>query len=624
MGWPRWPRWPRNNPQDLARYVLPDAIYLLQQPDRSFDLAQQPDILVHAIYDLLCERDISYAREEFSTHEVSQYIRTPEEILDSHKGTCLELAVLFCGLCLGNNLLPLLILFENHAITAVSLSHNLSEYNARDRKELDDYFKNGILDRDQLKGLQELLKRELYLVIECTGFVKADFPDSSYPETQGRLNGLLTFKQAREAGEAQLYNPNREFRCAIDIATLQYALDYDPYRSDRYLKLKNIQQPDRDDLMEKCLRNFVSSTRERELEEIKKLIEQCLSKGGYTVITGRAGQGKTSLLAKLVEDYSQKQSIVYHFIPVHPTPAHQVTLLRSIMANLALKHPYLSDLFWVDNEDRGGLVDNFKAVLKEISKSGEQEVIFIDGLDQILPESDIAKRDLSFLLDDLAPGIVIVVSTRPDDLLQPLRLKTNSKLYELPNLSQSDFEMFLRYRGLNLATEVVNNLYEKYLVLVTQEPPQAGIELLRDNPVELFGIALKHEANSYKAKFLDIKHILEQACIKHFVKKEPTYQDECDAVVDLLKDLSEILQDLHKSPDIYSNALTFPLNYIQHQVTNLQSSMREGAYENFYDMCPPSENYHAGEGYNKARNAIRSKIEILLTRDLDSLLEKLQ
>jgi hypothetical protein len=123
---------------------------------------------------------------------------------------------------------------------------------------------------------------------------------------------------------------------------------------------------------------------------------------------------------------------------------------------------------------------------------------------------------------------------------------------------------------------------------------------------------------------MEIQHKLGQACIAHLAKKGPTYQDECDTVADLLKDLAEVLQELHKAPDVYSEALTLPLNYILHQVTNLQSSMSEGTNQSFYDMCPPSENYHAEEGYNKARNAIRSKIEVLVTRDLDLLLKKLQ
>ncbi|GHO90762.1 hypothetical protein KSF_008100 [Reticulibacter mediterranei] len=82
------------------------------------------------------------------------------------------------------------------------------------------------------------------------------------------------------------------------------------------------------------LASFVG--REKELREVHKRIEALLSTGGYLTITGQAGQGKSSVIAKLIEAQSQAQGnlerVVFHFIPLTPPPDYQVALLRNLMA----------------------------------------------------------------------------------------------------------------------------------------------------------------------------------------------------------------------------------------------------------------------------------------------------
>src|SRR5262249_30925166 len=139
---------------------------------------------------------------------------------------------------------------------------------------------------------------------------------------------------------------------------------------------------------------------------------------GYITITGQAGQGKSSIIAKLVEVYGP-ENVASHFIPFKPGPDHQVGLLRNVMARLILKHD-LSDLY-VAAESRPALRDYFLNMLRELAAKDEQEIIFIDGLDQI--EEDLnGVRDLSFLPACPPKGIVFVLGTRPDDTLKPLEL----------------------------------------------------------------------------------------------------------------------------------------------------------------------------------------------------------
>src|SRR6266700_3119930 len=83
------------------------------------------------------------------------------------------------------------------------------------------------------------------------------------------------------------------------------------------------------------LESFVG--RETELRTIHQLINALLPTGGYITITGQAGQGKSSIIAQLVDEYGPEK-IAHHFIPFNPGPGYQVNLLRDLMARLILKY----------------------------------------------------------------------------------------------------------------------------------------------------------------------------------------------------------------------------------------------------------------------------------------------
>ena len=77
--------------------------------------------------------------------------------------------------------------------------------------------------------------------------------------------------------------------------------------------------------------------REQELAVIHQSISMLLPTGGYLTITGQAGQGKSSIIARLVQD-SHPNKVAHHFIPFNPGPDHQVNILRDLMAQLILKY----------------------------------------------------------------------------------------------------------------------------------------------------------------------------------------------------------------------------------------------------------------------------------------------
>ncbi len=254
---------------------------------------------------------------------------------------------------------------------------------------------------------------------------------------------------------------------------------------------------DHSGFMRDRLESFVG--RQKELAQVRQRVEEKRQTGGYITITGQAGQGKSSIIAKLVEEYGV-ENVAFHFIPLNPGPDHQVGLLRNLMARLILKHK-LSDLY-VATENRAALRDYFSKVLAEIAEKGEHEVIFVDGLDQ-LEEDFSGVRDLSFLPINPPQGIVVVLGTRPNDTLKPLALLNPHSEYKLPNLSRHDFDLILHHRHVDLDKGLADEFYRVmqenalYLDLVARELAEGGvtspIEMIRrvaNNPNSIFSLAI--------------------------------------------------------------------------------------------------------------------------------------
>lgn len=219
MAW----EWPKVDEKGLARFVTSEAVNWLALPVSRSDLAQHPDgrrRIVEAIYNALVEKKVRYAPEKYYPSDAVQPIRTPAEILEApREGTCLDLVALFCGLCLGNELLPLLIVIEGHALAAVSLTHGLREWAALDRQERELFERGPLTDPGHL---HELVDGGAYLAIECTGFAQSKSLPESVPEGLGRIDGILPFDRAVAAGREQLGRPDRPFRFTLDIAVAHY------------------------------------------------------------------------------------------------------------------------------------------------------------------------------------------------------------------------------------------------------------------------------------------------------------------------------------------------------------------------------------------------------------------
>jgi hypothetical protein len=242
-------KWPKENPKDLARYVVPD--WAEQAANLQFEFNHHDALATHvgrrkiveSIYDNLRQRvpGIQYAREDFALEENVQVIRHPEEILHRvrPKGTCLDLSLLFCGLCLANELLPTLIVLRGHAFVAVSLNFILrndgpGSWKAYGQERLYIERSQGMLRYEgdgHIAFLREHIIQGDYLPVECTGFAHTERLDDTMPEGKDRIDGFLSFEKAVRAGKEQLYLDQRPFQYALDICYLQNKAGIKPYQA---------------------------------------------------------------------------------------------------------------------------------------------------------------------------------------------------------------------------------------------------------------------------------------------------------------------------------------------------------------------------------------------------------
>lgn len=215
----------------IARFIDPDVTRLLPLDQSLFDLKQQSTQnlipVIELLYNKLRERQIWYAAEKGTTVTNGQKIRRPDEILNGNReGTCLDLALLFCALCLGHQLLPIFVLLNGHALVAVSVKYNASQSEDPSRPQIFQLQNGPVTDANVLR---RLVGNGEYILVECTGFACSKMISTDLPEGEGRVDGLLTFHKAVEAGRKQLDCPNRSLIFALDVDMAHRLWGVKPY-----------------------------------------------------------------------------------------------------------------------------------------------------------------------------------------------------------------------------------------------------------------------------------------------------------------------------------------------------------------------------------------------------------
>ncbi|HYH05735.1 MAG TPA: SUMF1/EgtB/PvdO family nonheme iron enzyme [Thermoanaerobaculia bacterium] len=218
--------WPRSDDKGLSRFVNEYSDWITHFDIGVRPLALRPDALSIAelIYNALIEAQLQY-EAGFSLVPEQQEIRTHSEVLSSKRGNCLDLSLLFGAIAISRQLVPIVVVFDDHAM--VMLDRRLRDEQTRFRRQESRIFENGIVTN--VAELAKLIERDAYAAIECTGFAALEAAGDDAPEWRGRENGVLPFARAREAGANQLTAPppGRSMRFAIDVLRLR-AKGYGP------------------------------------------------------------------------------------------------------------------------------------------------------------------------------------------------------------------------------------------------------------------------------------------------------------------------------------------------------------------------------------------------------------
>jgi hypothetical protein len=186
------------------------------------------------------------------------------------------------------------------------------------------------------------------------------------------------------------------------------------------------------------LKQFVG--REPVLTDLKDWIDREVG-GGYLLLLGPPGQGKSALMAELAQREAGRGGCLLHMVKSHRQPRRFVPALISQAARLA-RFRFGAERYAGDLEDlRNALVQALEVVRDDVGRA----VVVLDGLDEL---EDVAGR-IDFLPAALPEGVRVLLSCRPDiPLTEALRARLRGCLQEriLDALEESDFRLLLEKR----------------------------------------------------------------------------------------------------------------------------------------------------------------------------------
>jgi tetratricopeptide (TPR) repeat protein len=211
-------QWHKVMPAELAKFITRDCVRWVVLPvDREAVVRSGGRLdLVRAIYNALASAGVRYAPERYNPSAPVQEIRQPSEVLDKpREGTCLDLASVFCGVCEGNDLLPMIIVLKTHALAAVGLKQGMHDWDAYGRVE-QQLFETGVLTDPE--ALLQLFREGSHVPVECTGFTRQ--PQATAPT--GPVPPRLTFDEAVKDATERVNRPG-EFKFAIDVAIARWS-----------------------------------------------------------------------------------------------------------------------------------------------------------------------------------------------------------------------------------------------------------------------------------------------------------------------------------------------------------------------------------------------------------------
>lgn len=406
-----WPAWPKGNEKSLAGYAVGSVADAIRLPTPTAELFASGNLsqVVQELYEAFETMDIRWSRELYRPDDARQAVRTPDDILNgAGDATCLDLALLLAGAALGKDLLPIVVILDGHALVAVSTRTDRrgADTGARRQREHGEVFPAGVLTGEgAAERVRDLVSQGEYVMVECTGFALAkDVLNSETPEGAGRVDGLMPYDRATQAGIEQLDFSAREFRFAIDVAYLQDVIGieaYDPGAAGLERINTDLRRRHRLILDDN---EFVVG-RDAELLRLDAFIRDRPS--GYCLVTGDPGTGKTALLAEWVRRRTARSDArtIYHFISrQYGTADRQADFFQSLLQQASWA--------WGRSVNATGSTTALESSWLDLLDAGRPPripvVIVIDGADECagwaLSRTSFPRR--------LPDGVHLVISAR--------------------------------------------------------------------------------------------------------------------------------------------------------------------------------------------------------------------
>ena len=181
--------------EQLKEWTGDEAIagYQVGQEKRVLEIAK-------AIYFVIQKKNITYITAPASFEDAGQKVRFPDEILEFHQGTCMDLTLLYTACLETAGLHPLYVLVKGHIYAAVWLKEN-GTFGCTCEKDASK------VKKFAAEGIHQLL------LINCVD-----------------MASNITFEEAVASGDRYLENPNH-FECAVDIERARFSgIKPIPYR----------------------------------------------------------------------------------------------------------------------------------------------------------------------------------------------------------------------------------------------------------------------------------------------------------------------------------------------------------------------------------------------------------
>lgn len=158
--------------------------------------------------------------------------------------------------------------------------------------------------------------------------------------------------------------------------------------------------------------------------------------GSLLIVAGPPGAGKTSLLAKVARDLA---AAAVHLTGTSAGRDDPRLIARALLAQTLLRY----ELRCPVPEEFGDARKRFHELLREVGVDGDPVVVVIDALDELRPGAD-GNVELGLVPDPVPPGVCMVVSARPGDVVERLRKHPQAKIVELSPMGDGDLGAIAR------------------------------------------------------------------------------------------------------------------------------------------------------------------------------------